>query len=91
MISGGSSGIGRAFAQELSRQCYRVITCGRDAAKLRRLEAEIPGVRGHVCDMADAKAMQDFAAEVIVGARGVDLLISSAGGLREIDLTSPQI
>jgi uncharacterized oxidoreductase len=59
------------------------------AAKLRRLEAEFPGVRGHVCDMADAKAVQDFAAEVIAGVGGVDLLISNAGGLREIDLTSP--
>ena len=44
VVSGGSSGIGRAFVQELCRRGYRVVTCGRDEAKLRRLEAEIPSV-----------------------------------------------
>ena len=89
VISGGSSGIGRAFAQELCRQGYRIITCGRDVAKLRRLQTEIPGARCCVCDMADARAVHDFAAEVIAEVGGVDLLISNAGGLREIDLTNP--
>jgi uncharacterized oxidoreductase len=87
VVSGGSSGIGRAFVQELCRRSYRVVTCRRDEAKLRRLEAEIPSVTTQICDMADPAAVQAFATEVAAEIGSVELLVSNACGLREIDLT----
>jgi len=91
VISGGSSGIGRAFVAALHKEGYGVLTCGRDEAKLRSLEAAFPGVRGLVCDMADAAAVRQFAATVLAEHPRVDLLISNAGGLREIDFTRADV
>lgn len=57
----------------------------RDREKLRRLEAAFPGVHTSVCDMADAGAIRAFAALVQAFRPGVDLLVSNAGLLCEID------
>lgn len=91
VVSGGSSGIGRALVVALCKDGYRVLTCGRDAAKLRQLERELPGVNGQVCDVVDRQAVQDFATKVLAEHPAIDLLISNAGGLREIDFTSPDL
>lgn len=87
VVSGGSSGIGRAFVAALHRDGYEVTTCARDAAKLRRLEADFPGVRTYVCDVTRIDEVRRFAAAV-TEQRPIDLLISNAGGLCEIDFTS---
>ncbi|HME86399.1 MAG TPA: SDR family NAD(P)-dependent oxidoreductase [Roseiarcus sp.] len=37
VVSGGSSGIGKAFVAALRARGYAVVTCGRDAQKLSQL------------------------------------------------------
>jgi len=91
VVSGGSSGIGRSFVAALHAEGYWVFTCGRDEEKLRRVETEFPGVRTFACDMADAIAVRQFAAAVQSFSPGVDLLISNAGVLREVDFGDPAI
>ena len=91
VVSGGSSGIGRALVAALCKDGYGVLTCGRDAARLRQLERELPGVRGYICDVSDRQAVQAFAAQVLAEHPAIDLLISNAGGLREIDFTAPDL
>src|SRR5271166_3921042 len=81
VVSGGSSGIGKAFVAALRARGYAVVTCGRDPEKLGRLEAEYPGVA----------AMRAFASDVLAAHPRIDLLISNAGGLREIDFTSEDL
>ena len=88
MVSGGSSGIGRAFVEELHRRGYRVVFCGRDESKLRAVEARCPGTRGFVCDVTDKASVLEFAGVVLDQHPAVDLVVSNAGGLREIDFTS---
>lgn len=85
VVSGGSSGIGLAFVAALHRRGYAVATCGRDAAKLQRLGADYPGVEGHVADVSDPMAMRRFASSVLSAHPTIDLLVSNAGGLREIN------
>jgi len=85
VISGGSSGIGRAFVERLSREGYRVFFCGRDVAKLRAVEASNPGTRGVVCDVTDKASVLAFAEVVLSGLTAVDMLISNAGSARDID------
>ena len=85
VVSGGSSGIGRAFVAALHQRGYSIVTCGRDPAKLRQLEVEFLGVECHSVDVADAAAMCAFASKVLSARPRIDLLISNAGGLREID------
>ena len=87
VVSGGSSGIGKAFVTALRARGYAVVTCGRDADKLRRLEAECPGVETHAVDVSDGAAVRAFASKVLAARPKIDLLISNAGGLREIDFT----
>jgi uncharacterized oxidoreductase len=87
VISGGSSGIGHSFVAALHAEGYRIFTCGRDREKLRRIEKEFPGVRTSVCDMSDEEAVRAFAASVQSTSPGVDLLISNAGVLREVDFS----
>jgi uncharacterized oxidoreductase len=87
VVSGGSSGIGKAFVTALRARGYAVVTCGRDPEKLRRLESEYPGVECHAVDVADASAMRAFSSAVLSAHPRIALLISNAGGLREIDFT----
>ncbi len=87
VVSGGSSGIGKAFVAALRERGYTVVTCGRDPQKLDRLKAEHPGVECHTVDVSDGAAMRTFASDVLAAHPRIDLLISNAGGLREIDFT----
>ena len=65
VVSGGSSGIGRAFVEELHRRGYLVLFCGRDQNKLRTVEAQCPGTRGFVCDVTDKASVLKFAREML--------------------------
>ena len=91
VVSGGSSGIGRAFVAALHARGDRVFACGRDPDRLRQLERDHPGVRGLVCDMADAAAIRGFVAAVLDEAGRIDLLVSNAGVLRTLDFADPGI
>ena len=91
VISGGSSGIGRAFVEQLHAQGYTVVTCGRDAVKLEKLTNDFPGVETGICDVSDTHALRAFAAHVVRRHPKIDLLISNAGGLRELDFTRDDI
>ncbi len=90
-VSGGSSGIGFALVAALSKEGCRVLTCGRDAAKLRQLEQNVPGVTGYICDVSDREAVRRLAATVLDGCPAIDVLISNAGGLKEIDFAAPDL
>src|SRR5579872_5706101 len=87
VVSGGSSGLGKSFVAALHRRNYVVITCARDASNLQSLETKYPGIMGHVADVSDRIAMHEFATKVLSTYPTVDLLISNAGGLHEIDFT----
>jgi uncharacterized oxidoreductase len=90
-ISGGSSGIGLALVTALTKEGYRVLTCGRDAAKLRQLEKKVPGVTGYSCDVSDREAVRGLAGKVLHEHSAIDVLVSNAGGLREIDFAAPDL
>lgn len=91
VVSGGSSGIGRAFVVELHRRGYHVLFCGRDAARVRAVEQACPGSQGYVCDLTDKAALLQFAASVHRTHPTLDLVISNAGGLREVDFTTVDV
>jgi uncharacterized oxidoreductase len=91
VVTGGSSGIGRAFVASLHAQGWAVATCGRDAARLARLAEDFPGVRTHVCDVADPSAVDAFARALLADRSKIDLLINNAGRLTEIDFNSPDL
>jgi short-subunit dehydrogenase len=77
VVTGATSGIGRALALEAARRGYRVTGVARDGARLGLLAAELPG-SGHdglSCDLASEEG-RALAAEAAAQA---DLLITAAG------------
>lgn len=80
VVTGGSSGIGRAVAARFARSGDRVIITGRDTGKLERTAAEL-GVRGVRCDNSDAADVEELAARV---AGEVDVLVNAAGANTDV-------
>jgi NAD(P)-dependent dehydrogenase (short-subunit alcohol dehydrogenase family)/thioester reductase-like protein len=83
LITGGSSGIGRATALKLGEAGAHVIIVARDPDKLARIRAEIEARDGRVsvysCDIAEPEACGRFIAQVLAEHGHVDILINNAG------------
>lgn len=89
VITGGSSGLGKALALRLAQRGARLALIARDGAKLAAARAEIlaaaPEAAVHVfsCDVADWAAVEKTFAEMIAALGPPEVLINSAGILRE--------
>jgi len=83
LITGGSSGIGRATALKLAAAGARVLIVARDEARLAQVRAEIEAKGGtvstYVCDLTEPKACGDFLRQVLAEHGHVDILINNAG------------
>ena len=83
LITGGSSGIGRATALKLAEAGARVLIVARDPDKLAGVQAEIRARGGDVgtyrCDIADPPDCGRFIAQLLSEHQRVDILINNAG------------
>jgi short-subunit dehydrogenase len=79
LITGASSGIGRALAEAVAAPGVTLHLSGRDAARLAEVEASCTArgavVRPQVLDVRDQAAMRDW----IAAAGQLDLVIANAG------------
>ena len=80
LITGATSGFGRATAQRFAAQGWNVIATGRRADRLRTLRDTL-GDRVHTLafDIRDADAMQAALATLPEALQGIDLLVNNAG------------
>jgi NADP-dependent 3-hydroxy acid dehydrogenase YdfG len=83
LLSGATSGLGRALAHRLAAEGCRLAVCGRDPAKLTKLVAEL-GLRedrllARAFDLTDHAAAAGFADEALRTFGKVDVLINNAG------------
>jgi NADP-dependent 3-hydroxy acid dehydrogenase YdfG len=81
LVTGASSGIGRALAVALATRGARVGLLARREAELAELAAALPG-SGHVvlpCDVRDRGAVQAAVARFAEEAGWVDLVVANAG------------
>jgi 3-oxoacyl-[acyl-carrier protein] reductase len=78
LVTGGSSGIGRATAQMLCERGASVAICGRDASRLEGVARELGAIAiaGDVSQEADADRIVTTAIERL---GGMDVLINNAG------------
>jgi NAD(P)-dependent dehydrogenase (short-subunit alcohol dehydrogenase family) len=84
LITGGTSGIGRAAANKLSLLGIHVLVVGRSVERGERTVAEIRAAGGHAdfisSDLRDASSARELAKRAIeLGNGHVDILINNAG------------
>jgi NAD(P)-dependent dehydrogenase (short-subunit alcohol dehydrogenase family) len=83
LLSGATSGLGRALARGLAAEGCRLAICGRSPAKLAALEAELalpsPRLLGRAFDLTDHAAAATFAGDALGHLGGIDILINNAG------------
>lgn len=83
MITGASSGIGRAAAIELGTAGATTLLVARTEAKLIEVAAEIEAAGGlayvHPCDLSDLDDIDRVASEVLQQHEHVDVLVNNAG------------
>eukprot|EP00527_Entomoneis_sp_CCMP2396_P000114 CAMPEP_0198153580 /NCGR_PEP_ID=MMETSP1443-20131203/64822_1 /TAXON_ID=186043 /ORGANISM="Entomoneis sp., Strain CCMP2396" /LENGTH=198 /DNA_ID=CAMNT_0043819975 /DNA_START=121 /DNA_END=714 /DNA_ORIENTATION=+ len=96
LVTGASSGIGKATCEVLSRYGAKVIGTGRNAAALQELEQQ-GGIKGYVvADLTEDGACQRVVAEAVNALDGcLTTVVNAAGALRggamgEVDLDNYQ-
>lgn len=93
LITGGTSGLGRAMAAALVASGARVALTSRDRSRAEGAAAEI-GAAGIELDVRDEQSVQTGIEEVYDRLGGLDVLVSNAGiGMRTVNprfMTDPQ-
>ena len=74
LVTGASSGIGRATAKALEQAGYRVFGTSRKA-----VAESSDGITMLICDVTDDASVQKMVAEVLKQAGRIDLLVNNAG------------
>ena len=83
VITGGSSGIGRASAAVFAQNGFDVVAVGRDQARLDELIDEVkPGagsIHPHIADVTDSSQVESLVARTIEDLGQIDVLVNAAG------------
>lgn len=87
LVIGGTSGVGLAVAQQLTRRGDAIHIAGRSHDRMSEATAAIEGVHGHVLDAGDPEAVRTVAASIAPIQRLVITLAGSGGAGPLAELT----
>jgi NAD(P)-dependent dehydrogenase (short-subunit alcohol dehydrogenase family) len=83
LVTGASSGIGRAAALRIGAAGATVLLVARTTAALEEVRAQIDATGGtahiHSCDLRDPEAVDRLATEIVEGYGRVDVFVNNAG------------
>lgn len=84
LVTGGTKGIGRTFAESFLEAGATVVVCGRNAPET------LPAHGGNVAeflplDVRDAEAVNDFFAQIMARHGRLDVVVNNAGGAPPTD------
>jgi NAD(P)-dependent dehydrogenase (short-subunit alcohol dehydrogenase family) len=83
LVTGGSSGIGKAAALKIAVAGARVLICARNEEELAAAQREISEAGGichsYIADLSEEKSCADLVQRIIDEHGGVDILINNAG------------
>jgi uncharacterized oxidoreductase len=79
LISGGGSGIGRAFAESFHALGNKVIIAGRRQSVLDEVTRANPGMTSLVLDIEDPQAIRRFATQLVASYPAINAVFHNAG------------
>ncbi len=83
VITGGSSGIGKAAAMKIAAAGAKLVICARGTDELEATKTEIEAAGGschtYIVDLADLASCDAFVAQVLADHGRVDILVNNAG------------
>jgi 3-hydroxy acid dehydrogenase/malonic semialdehyde reductase len=88
LITGATSGIGKATAEILAKNNYKIILCGRREDRMAELEKELSKlteVHTLLFDVRDKKAVSESIASLPEAFSTIDILINNAGNAHGLD------
>jgi len=88
LITGATSGIGRATARAFAKNNYRIIICGRREDRLAELQDELSQrteVHTLLFDVRRKKAVEESIASLPENFAAIDILINNAGNAHGLD------
>lgn len=88
LVTGGTSGIGRALAEALHDRGNRVIVTGRRQDRIDEITAARPRIEGMALDLNDRNMTSALAAEARARFPDLNVLIANAGISRSEDMTA---
>lgn len=87
LITGGTSGIGRGFAEEFEQRGSTVIICGRREDRLQEIQQDFPGIITTLCDVTVVEEREALFQWVIETFPELNVLINNAGVQLPCDMT----
>lgn len=88
LITGATSGIGRATARAFAKNNFKVIICGRRENRLTELQDELSQrtqVHTLLFDVSDKKKVEEAVASLPEAFQHIDVLINNAGNAHGLD------
>jgi NAD(P)-dependent dehydrogenase (short-subunit alcohol dehydrogenase family) len=85
-VTGGTSGLGLALVHALHARGAQVAFVARDATRVRRVAAELPGTHGIVGDIASKDDTHRIAMQITAALGGLDVLVNNASSLGPVPL-----
>ncbi len=79
LVTGASSGIGRATAERFAQEGARVIAMARRADRLASLHNQYPTIEPFACNVADYEALHTCIDQTIATHNRIDILVNNAG------------
>uniref|UniRef100_A0A7V1ZHL2 Glucose 1-dehydrogenase n=1 Tax=Thermoanaerobaculum aquaticum TaxID=1312852 RepID=A0A7V1ZHL2_9BACT len=79
LVTGASSGIGKATALRLGRAGAAVALVGRNRERLEEVKALLPNAHVFVCDLGDRRARAGLVVSVVAVFGRLDILVNNAG------------
>lgn len=87
LVTGGTSGIGKAVAAAFLAHGATVTACGALPAEVEEAAADLPGAACHVLDVRDGQAV----AALVGGLPRLDVLVTCAGVIRRQAELEPEV